>query len=95
MQFISDTDVVLLVDLLGIVIKNRHEDRFLCASTPYGTRFLRCEKFENIMVRDITGIRKINYDTRPSMIPRIDRHYALWNGLPFRLLLSNFGLYRS
>ncbi|KAK0227252.1 hypothetical protein EDD85DRAFT_794522 [Armillaria nabsnona] len=40
-------------------------------------------------------IREIDYDNQVSMIPRIDRHCTLWNGLPFRLSLSNFGLYGS
>ncbi len=92
-MFISGAVEVLLVDLRGIPIKGRRDDPFLCTSTTYGTRLLRSKQLENLMVHDITRIRKIHYDTRASMIPRIDCHCTLWNRLPFRLLLSNFGLY--
>ncbi len=94
-MFIYDAVVVLLVDLQGIAIKTRCDGPFPCTSTTYGMRLLRSKQLKNLMVHDITRIRKIHYDTWASMIPRINHHCTLWNGLPFRLLLSNFGLYWS
>lgn len=39
------------------------------------------EQLENLMLCDITRIHEINYNTQTSMIPRIDPHCALRNGL--------------
>ncbi|KAK0227273.1 hypothetical protein EDD85DRAFT_794544 [Armillaria nabsnona] len=94
-RFISDAAVVLLMDLRGIAVNSHCDDPFVCTSTTYGISLLLFEQLENVMVRDITRIREIDYDTRVSMTPRINCHCTLWNGLLFRLSLSNFGLYGS